>query len=581
MDETFFDGGRLSLGPEPVGVVKIVELDAVTVGQIAAGEIIERPASVVKELVENAVDAGASRIAVILERGGIDSIEVVDDGAGVDSADLPLAVRRHATSKLATAGDLESIATLGFRGEGLASIAAVSQLEIVSRTPSHDIGTRLRAHAERTESTQPAPSPPGTRVRVENLFGNVPVRREYLRSAHSEFNRISSWLSTFALAYPGVTFALRHDGKDVWTMPRTGDERERLAMVFGRDPAQWLLPLDQSASSTLDGRLRGYVSAPGHDRPDRRMQLLFVNRRLLRSTLMAGAWTAGYATFAMIGRQPYGVLFLDLRPEHVDPNVHPTKSDVRLRFPNQVFETVRRSIAATLHRDASARFRANTASPAGVSAIPDTVDTSLAHVQSLFERPAGGAEDVPGRRLRVLAQLHRTFIVATDGEGLLLVDQHAAHERIAYESIVERARNPAPNEPLLVPHAVELDASQSTALDRVLETLNEGGLEIEAFGERSYRILATPAGYGARAFDLGGFLSDLTEDPKQRDVRERIWASLACHSVTIAGERLEPEEMATLVERLQQCVNPMHCPHGRPTMVRLDAGEIARLFKRT
>ncbi|HKE36163.1 MAG TPA: hypothetical protein VKB39_01935, partial [Candidatus Baltobacteraceae bacterium] len=187
----------------------------------------------------------------------------------------------------------------------------------------------------------------------------------------------------------------------------------------------------------------------------------------------------------------------------------------------------------------------------------------------------------PGHRMRVLAQLHRTYIIATDGDALLLVDQHAAHERIAYEAIVERARKPAANEPMLVPHVVELDATQSAALDRVLETLNEGGLEIESFGERSYRILATPAGFGARTFDLGGFLSDLTEDPKQRDVRERVWASLACHSVTIAGERLEPEEMATLVERLQQCVNPMHCPHGRPTMVRLDPGDVGRLFKRT
>lgn len=581
MGVTFIDGGSLSLGPEPVGVVKIVELDAVTIGQIAAGEIIERPASVVKELVENAVDAGASRITVILERGGIDSIEVADDGAGLDRGELPLAVRRHATSKLATASDLESIATLGFRGEGLASIAAVSQLEIVSRPSSEEVGARVRAHAERTEAVEPVASPPGTRVRVENLFGNVPVRREYLRSAQTEFNRISSWLSSFALAYPKVTFALRHDGKDVWTMPQTADERERLAMVFGRDAAQWLLPIGESAASTLDGRLRGYVSAPGHDRPDRRMQLLFVNGRLLRSILMAGAWTAGYATFAMIGRQPYGVLFLELPPEHVDPNVHPTKSDVRLRFPNQVFEAARRAISATLHRDASARFREHTAPAAGVSALPDSVDTSLAHVQSLFERPVGDAADVPSHRLRVLAQLHRTYIVATDGDALLLVDQHAAHERIAYESIVERARKPAPNEPMLVPHVVELDATQSAALDRVLETLNEGGLEIEGFGERSYRILATPAGFGARTFDLGGFLSDLTEDPKQRDVRERVWASLACHSVTIAGERLEPEEMATLVERLQQCVNPMHCPHGRPTLVRLDPGEIARLFKRT
>lgn len=562
--------------------MSIVALDAVTIGQIAAGEIVERPLSVVKELVENAIDAAASRVTVNIAGGGLDSIEVVDDGVGIPSADLRMAVRRHATSKLAVATDLESIATLGFRGEGLASIAAVSRLEIVSRVASSEIGARVRAHGESSGDPEPAAAPLGTRVRAEGLFENVPVRREYLRSPQAEFNRISSWLSSFALGYPGVTFALRHDGKDVWTMPQTADQRERLGMVYGRDAAQWLIPLVQGPASAIDGALRGFVSAPGHDRPDRRMQLLFVNGRLLRSTLLAGAWTAGYATFAMSGRHPYGVLFLDLPPEHVDPNVHPTKSDVRLRFAHQVFDTARRTIASTLHGDATARFREHTAiAPGAVSAVPDAVDASLPHVQSLFETQRGDPDDVPGHRMRVLGQLHRTFILATDGDALLLVDQHAAHERIAYETIVERARKPAPNEPLLVPYVVELDAAQSAALDRVVDVLGDGGLEIETFGEKTYRIRSTPAGFGARPFDFAGFLSDLTEDPKQRDVRERVWASLACHSVTVAGERLEHDEMTTLVERLALCQNPMHCPHGRPTMVRLDSDQIARLFKRT
>ncbi|MDE2480602.1 MAG: DNA mismatch repair endonuclease MutL [bacterium] len=558
-------------------------LDPVTVGQIAAGEIIERPQSVVKELVENAVDAGASRVTVVLERGGTERIEVIDDGAGIAPEDLSLAVRRHATSKLRAAEDLESIGTLGFRGEGLASIAAVARLEVISRTPDAQIGSRVIAHAEDASRPEPAAAPVGTRMLVTDLFANVPVRREYLKSPSAEFTRISSWLSTFALAYPHVTFVLRHDGKDVWTLPSTGDARERLAMVFGRDAAATLVELDPDAAPTLDGRLRGFISAPGSDRGDRRMQLLFVNGRLLRSTLLAGAWTAGYATFAMIGRHPYGVLFLDLPPEHVDPNVHPTKSDVRLRFGTQVFDAVRRAIGTTLREHAAARFRdatAATGAPASVSFAPSAIDASLPHVQSLFETTLGAPEDVPAHRLRVLAQLHRTFILASDGDALLLVDQHAAHERIAYETIVGRAQGRAPSEPLLVPLVVELDAAQSAALERTRELLVEGGLEIEPFGERTYRIAATPAGYGARPFDLAGFLDDLTEEPKARDVRERIWASLACHSVTVAGERLESDEMTTLVDRLQLCANPMHCPHGRPTMVRLNPDDIAKMFKR-
>jgi DNA mismatch repair protein MutL len=552
--------GRSTLEEELTRVATIQQLDAVTIGQIAAGEIIDRPASVVKELVENAVDAGATRIAVSIERGGLDLIEVVDDGSGIAGEELPLALRRHATSKLRAADELEAIATLGFRGEGLASIAAVARMEVVSRPRGDEIGARVAAHAEEVGAAQPAAAPTGTRVRVAGLFENVPVRREYLRAPSAEFNRISSWLSSFALAYPQITFTLRHDGKDVWAMPASGEERERLAMVFGRQAMGTLLPLDSSAMRTLDGSLRGFISAPGNDRPDRRMQLLFVNGRLLRSTLLAGAWTSGYSTFAMLGRHPYGVLQLTLPPGHVDANVHPTKSDVRLRYANQVFDSVRRSIAATLTGHARGRFEQY--SDAGP-------------VPNVSFAPVAGDGGV-----RVLAQLHRTFILASDGDALLLVDQHAAHERIAYEAIAASSGGRAPSEPLLVPHVVELDAVRSAALDGALEALREGGLEIEPFGERTYRIAATPAGYGARAFDLNEFLDDLSEEPKQRTVRERIWASLACHSVTRAGEPLGAEEMTSLLERLRGCRNPMHCPHGRPTMVRLSPDEIARMFKR-
>ncbi len=537
----------------------IRELDAVTIGQIAAGEIIERPASVVKELVENSVDAGATRITVNIERGGLDAIEVVDDGAGMEADELALSLRRHATSKLRAAVELESIGTLGFRGEGLASIAAVSHVEMLSRPTHADVGARVTASGERVGNAEPAAAPVGTRVRALRLFEELPVRREYLRSPGAEFNRISSWLSSFALAYPAVTFTLRHDGKEVWVMPSSANETERLAMVFGRDAARALLPLDGDAARLLDGRLRGFVSAPGNDRPDRRMQLLFVNGRLLRSSLLSGAWTSGYATYTMIGRHAYGALFLDLAPEQVDPNVHPTKSDVRLRYANQVFDAVRRTIAATLSDHAKSRAAEHVA--AGEAAM-----LSFAPTQA--------------PPLRVLAQLNRTFILASDGDSLLLVDQHAAHERIAYEAIVARARNGTASEPLLVPQILELDAARSAALDGALEALRDGGLEIEPFGERTYRIVATPAGYASRPFDVDGLLDDLTEDAKQRSVRERIWASLACHSVTVAGESLQEQEMTSLVERLQSCANPMHCPHGRPTMIRLSSEDVARMFKR-
>ncbi len=548
-------------------------LDAVTIGQIAAGEVIERPASVVKELVENAIDAGARRITVTAERGGIERIEVVDDGCGIDGEELARAVLRHATSKLGRPEDLGAIATLGFRGEGLASIAAVSEVEIVSRTSAADVGARIAAHGEGASAAEPAASPVGTCVRAAALFERLPARREFLRAPATEFARISAFLSTVSLAYPEIAFTLRHDGRDVWTMPATDDMRERLAMVFGREAAAQLVAL-APADRTLAGSLRGYVSAPESVRADKRMQLLFVNRRLVKSAPLAGAWIGGYSTYVMLGRYPYGVLFVELDPSAVDVNVHPAKSEVRLRYSSQVVDAVRRTIAQTLAEHAGQRYREHAGDGAVLSAMPGD-----AAVVSLFESTTGAGERSAEAPFRVLGQLQRTYILATDGEALVLLDQHAAHERIAYESIVARAESRAPSEPLLVLTIVELDAARSEALEHALEILSEGGLEIEAFGENAYRIVATPAGYGARAFDLAGFIDDLGA-PKERTVRERVWASLACHSVTRSGESLGASEMLSLVTRLARCRNPMHCPHGRPTMVRLDPSELAHLFKR-
>ncbi|MBV8150656.1 MAG: DNA mismatch repair endonuclease MutL [Candidatus Eremiobacteraeota bacterium] len=553
-------------------------LDAETIGRIAAGEVIERPLSVVKELVENALDADATRIAVDVRSGGLDEIAVADNGAGIPPSELPLAVRRHATSKLSDAADLERIGTLGFRGEGLASIAAVARLEITSRTAHEDIGARILAHGESIGDVAPAAAPPGTRVVARDLFANVPVRREFLRSASAEFARISTWLGTLALGYPAVTFRLTHDGRALWTLPAGNVVGSRLSHVFGPRAANGLVPVPPLPAAHHIG-VSGFVSTPGNDRPDRRMQLLFVNGRLLRTTLLAGAWASGYVGFTMSGRHPYGVLFVTLPPDHVDPNVHPTKSDVRLRYDRAVFETVRASIAATLKGDARARLETaiSFAPPNGRGAT-----AGAAPQAALFDQR--GELNGAGHGLRVLAQLDDTYIVATDDTALVLIDQHAAHERIAYETISARAdQNAGSSEPLLVPLVVELDGARAEALEGAAEALREAGLEVEAFGERAYRISATPAGYQARGFDLAGFLADADADvggPSRLSAREHIWASLACHSVVRAGERLSLGELATLVERLQTCANPMHCPHGRPTIVRFEAGEIARLFKR-
>jgi DNA mismatch repair protein MutL len=573
--------------------VAIELLDAETIGQIAAGEVIERPLSVVKELVENALDAGATRIAVRVRGGGITEIEVADDGSGISAVDVPRALLRHATSKLSQAAGLASIGTLGFRGEGLASIAAIARVTLVSRTPDAQIATAVEAFGEAIGEPQPQAGPIGTRVLVRDLFGNVPVRRAYLRSPSAEFSRISQWLGTLSLAYPQVGFTLDHDGRAVFAFAPDDDLSLRLTHVFGPS-ARTMVGVDRGGDARVS--VRGWISSPGDDRPDRRAQVLFVNGRLLRSTLVSGAWSAAYRTFAMVGRHPYGVLYLSVPPEELDPNVHPTKSDVRLRYGDRVLAVVREAMSAALRRGAIERLEKSIsfAPPGGMPILPFDAapgrpaqdDTGAVHDDGRASGPLRLLEDdaVAGGGLRVLAQVARTYILATDGAAVVLIDQHAAHERIVFEQLAANADADVPAEPLLVPHTFEVGPDEAERLEATLDALARGGIEIEAFGERAYRITTTPARLmhagKTRTFDVADFIDCLGDDARGLDANQRVWASLACHSVVRAGETLAFAEMTTLVERLGRCENPMHCPHGRPTIVRLDPEQIARLFKR-
>ncbi len=550
-------------------------LDPDTIGQIAAGEVIERPLSVVKELVENALDADAHRIAVRVRAGGLAEIEVADDGLGIPPEDLPLAVRRHATSKLLDAAGLTRVDTLGFRGEGLASIAAVAKLTIVSRTASADVATAIDAHADQVGERRPLAGPPGTRVVVRDLFGNVPVRREYLRSPAAEASRISSWLATLALAYPQVGFSLELDGKPSFTFAPADDVAPRLRHVFGTASTSMVAVRGDDAH----GIVNGWVSSPGDERADRRSQILFVNGRLLRSTLVSGAWSAAYRTFTMVGRHPYGVLYLQIPSEEVDQNVHPTKSDVRLRHGDRVLSIVKEAIGTALRRGAAARLeRAISFAPPSPGLGSAPIEWADAFVPQIV------TSDAQPKTLRVLAQVDRTYILATDGDAVVLVDQHAAHERIVFEQLAANARAHVAAEPLLIPHTFEVRPDEADRLDATLGALEAGGLHVERFGERAYRVTSTPARLvhagRSRPFDVADFVECLGDDARGLDADQKVWASLACHAVARAGDKLEYAEMTALVERLQRCENPMHCPHGRPTIVRLEPDRIARLFKR-
>jgi DNA mismatch repair protein MutL len=563
------------------GAMAIRLLDPATIGQIAAGEVIERPASVVKELVENALDAGAQRIAVRVRGGGLEEIEVADDGTGIPAGEVATALLRHATSKLPDAGGLTAVATLGFRGEGLASVAAVARTTVSSRVAGEEIATAVDAFGEEIGMPYPAPGPVGTRVAVRDLFASVPARRAYLRTPSAEFTRIAQWLSTMALAYPEVGFTLEHDGRRVFAFAPDGDPAPRLRHAFGV-PGEGMVAIRGESNRIA---VEGWISPPGDDRPDRRAQILFVNGRLLRSNLLSGAWTGAYRTFTMTGRYPYGVLFVDIAPDEVDPNVHPTKSDVRLRFGERVNAVVRDAMGTALRVAATARLeRAISFAPPPSGDVaapwPTEGEAEPSWSGSLVDAGAGAVPPV----LRVFAQVDRTFVLATDGEAVVLIDQHAAHERVVYEELMTNAERAVPGEPLLVPHTFEVRPDQARALEASRDALVASGLVIEPFGERAYRIVATPAhtthAGRTRTFDIAEFLDGLDDDVPALDARHAVWASLACHSVARAGDPLVYAEMVTLLERLQRCANPMHCPHGRPTIVRLEPDAIARLFKR-
>lgn len=573
--------------------VPIRVLDDATIAQIAAGEVIERPVSVVKELVENSLDAGAKSIVVDCVDGGRTSISVTDDGDGIARDEMRLAFARHATSKLTSADDLFSIASLGFRGEGLASIAAAGSVELISRVRADEVGARIEARGVTIGEPAAIAAPLGTKVIVRELFALTPARREFMKSCRAEFARIASLLGQLSLGHPRVAFALKHDGRDVWTLQAVDDPIDRLEVVFGRG-ARGALVVVEADTHTRE-LVYGYVSAPGRDRSNRNGQVFFVNGRLVRSSALSSAWLAGYGSFGMTGRYPFGALAVRLPPSDVDINVHPTKLEVRFANQAAVFDAVRRAVARTLRATDSVRPFAvgsidiGSNGNAGQSRRSDAASVDhegrLAQSESSseFDTQLSFAPPSSGRDVRVLGQIERTFIVAASDGEMIVIDQHAAHERIAYEAIVDAAGATDTAAPLLFPSVIELTPARAAVLHEAEEDLAAAGVVVEPFGEGAFRIVSLPAGYEKRRFDLDGLLDDLGADDAPREGvahRNRVLATIACHSVVRAGEPLSPQEQASLYERLVRCREPHSCPHGRPTMLRLDRVSLAKAFKR-
>ena len=539
----------------------IRRLSPAVASRIAAGEVVERPASVVKELAENAIDAGARRIAVELEGGGIELIRVTDDGGGIAPDDLPLAFDRHATSKLRSDADLERIETLGFRGEALPSIAAVADVDCVSRVADEPHAWRLRLRGGRADPPEPATRSPGTTMAVRELFAETPARRKFLRGRAGEAGQVAGLLSQLALAYPEIAVSLSIDGRRTLETPGDGDLVSAIGAVHGRAAAEHAVPIEPEQTASSAVVVGGCLGTAEATLPTRAGITLLVNRRCIQHRALSYALDDAYRTLVPVGRHPIAVLDLRLPPADVDVNVHPRKTEVRLVRERAVFAAVQRAVHRTL----------------GAAAGPRGA--------TIFESDdpdAGSGEEEWLGGLRVLGQANATYIIAEGSAGLYLVDQHAAHERVLYEALRESWRTRRETQALLEPALLELTPREAVVVRDHLDELRAVGYEADLFGERTLlvRTVAAALTAGDPLQTLRNALSALADDAVPTDWRDRLAILLACHNAVRAGDRLSPEEMHALLAQLGEADLCQACSHGRPTALLISLTQLAREFCR-
>jgi len=576
------------------------------VAKIAAGEVVERPASVVKELIENAIDAGATDIKVEVRQGGRRLLRVIDNGLGIPADEVELAFARHSTSKLCSVADLSCITTLGFRGEALPSIAAVSRVTMATRTADELVGTLLRLENGVVVHREGKGCPQGTVVTVENLFQNVPARLKFLRSPATEAKHISDLVSCYTMAYPELRFSLLNDGRMIFRSTGSGELYDVLIEIYGLEVAQQMLKLE-AGSRKLDNsqqlitsiQVYGYISSPSLHRSNRKHITFLVNRRWVHDRGLSYAVSEAYHTLLPTGRYPIVVLNIALDPATVDVNVHPTKREVRFLRGDEVFVAVQRAVRHTL----IAQAPVPTVTPHPRPQAPDwerrrrLVEAvkggrgkkgQLAlEVQRTADALRPAAFEVPRvtklPMLRVLGQMAQTYIIAEGPEGMYLIDQHAAHERVLYERLMaERARMAVTSQMLLEPLTLELTPQQRELFEPQLATLAELGFDIVPFGERIYLVKAMPAILKeAEAIEaIADIIDQLSDGGSEKLWEERIVVSLACHGAVKAGQSLSMKEMQDLIQKLEQTALPHTCPHGRPTMILMSATQLEREFGR-
>lgn len=551
------------------------------VSKIAAGEIIERPASVVKELLENSIDAGASEIKVEVRQGGRRLIRVIDDGQGIPAEEVELAFERHSTSKLKDAEDLYSIATLGFRGEALPSIAAISKVTMVTRTKEEDKGALLQIEGGKVIKRQMKGAPQGTIVSVEDLFFNTPARLKFLRQDSTETGHISDLVTRYAMAYPGIRFSLLSEGRTLFRSTGSGSLYDVLTEVYGLETARQMLEI--ASSEEGDGlKIGGYVGAPSLHRASGKYLTILINGRWVRDQLLGYAIKEAYHTLLPKGRHPIAVVRADIPPQEVDINVHPAKAEVRFQRSGEVFAAVQKAVRHTLKGapiPAVAPRHWAQAEPRPPISRPSPGQMAL-EVQRTEEMPPfKQTTKIPP--LRVLGQLGRTYIIAEGPEGMYLIDQHAAHERVLYERLLrERAKMAVSSQSLLEPLTLDLGPEEAALVEEKLDTLRSWGFDLEPFGGQTYLLRAVPA--ILKGSDLSQVVQEVIDEASRQAGRweEELVISLACHGAVRAGQTMGAEEMRELVRQLEETTSPRTCPHGRPTMVHLSAQQLQREFGR-
>ncbi len=589
------------------------------VDQIAAGEVVERPASAVKELVENAIDAGAMRIEVAVEGGGIDRIAVADDGAGIAAEELPLAVASHATSKIASMEDLAAITTMGFRGEALASIASVSRLSITSRVRGADAAARLDVDGGQLGQVRPAPGPPGTVVEVRQLFHNIPARRKFLRSASAELGRIQEAIESIALCRPGIAFRLVADGRTRLDLPATDDPRVRVAAVLGsalqEDP---LLIEAQGMAEESPIVIWGLAARPAGARSTARALRFALNGRPVLDRTLMHAVKEAYRGLVDPGRTPAAFLAIEIDPRLVDVNVHPAKTEVRFRQPNFMHQFVMRAMrdalrgadlvpafmlggAPTQHHHAMAlpatggfeAFASSAAAVAiargtGAAFAPAPVVAIAASAPSAPSATTAGGALHANRTARRVMQVHGSYLVVEDREGVLIVDQHALHERAMYEELQARiASAPLESQRMLVPAVLAVDARAAEAVDAAAPLLARIGVELTAAGPRSVAVHAYPTFLLGRRVQPEEFIPGLLErcaDEGTADFEaalHEVLDMMSCKAAVKAGDRLSAPEIEALLDLRDRIERGTACPHGRPTTLRITMRDLERNFGRT